>query len=122
MKATTSECSVWTAVRILIIFLITSIVFAYRPLSQTAISKCSLERNILRRWQELNVDNYRVKALFDSENSVVSDNLSLKTTSMQLIRTTSRLTKNSIVIIARFEAFNVQLYRKALPYTSVLKG
>lgn len=113
MTATTSECSAWTAVRILIIFLITSIVFAFRPLSQRAIAKCSLGRNILPRKQELNVDSYRVKSLFDSENSVVSDNISVKTTLKQLTRTTSPSTRNGIVIIAGFEAFNVQLYRKA---------
>lgn len=106
---------------ILIIFLITSIVFGYWPLSQGAISKCSLERNILPREQELNVDNYRLKALFDSENSVVSDNTSLKTTLKQLIRTTNPSTRNGIVTMAGFEALNVQLYRKAFPYTLVLK-
>lgn len=113
MKATTSERRDWTAVRIIIIFHIISIAFAYRPSSPRAVSICSIERKLLFRKQELNINNYRVKSLLDSENSVVTDDISVKTTLKQLLRTTSLSTRNGIVIIAGFEAFNVQLYRKA---------
>ena len=113
MKGTTSERRDWTAVRILVIFHIISIVFAYRPSAPRAVSICSIERKLLSRKQELNINNHRVKALLDSENSVVSGDKSVKTTLKQLLRTTSLSTRNGIVIIAGFEAFNVQLYRKA---------
>ena len=113
MRATASERSAWTAKRILIIFHAISIVFAYGPLSHNTIPKYSIQRRGLLRKQELNVDKYRVRALYDSENAVVTDDISVKTTLKQLLRTSSPSIRNGIVIIAGFEAFNVQLYRKA---------
>jgi hypothetical protein len=111
--ATTSERGAWIAVRILFIFQIISIVFSYRPLPPRANPKSTLQRNVLSRKQESINTNYRVTALFDSENSVVSDDILAKPTLKQLLRTPAPSKRNGIVIIAGFEAFNVQLYRKA---------
>lgn len=111
--ATTSERGAWIAVRILLIFQIISTVLSYRPLPFRANPKSTLQRNVLSRKQELNNNNYRVTALFDSENSVVRDDILVKPTLKQLLRTPTASKRNGIVIIAGFEAFNVQLYRKA---------
>ena len=109
--------STWSAVRLLLPFLLFSIVSSFTVGFKTSKLRFALQSDNELRQDSTQKFHGSRKALLDTESPISVDEKILKpaalSTLRELLQQPIPTKRNGIVIIAGFEAFNIQLYKKA---------